>query len=291
MAIPLPNGTHIHVAHKSFDSHYSMPSMEMATDHYSIGYIISGDRKRITPTCSYSYHSGDVTVSRPFVYGRTISESEQPYERILVKYSPEIAAPFLEHFGQNHFDELYDTPVYHFNLETREKISKLFLDMAEEYEKNVPYKELILQGMLFRLLATVYEERLPDKAPEINPTPLTEPILDAIYYMENYYYKNPSLEEAAKAVGFSTGYFSRLFRSQLGKSYHEYLTNVKLRHVCILLMKTDKSIMEIAQETGYCHGNYLCEQFRKKTGMTPSEYRKRQPDFLNMKNVNHSPVI
>lgn len=280
MAAPLPEGTRIYVEHKNFSHHYTMPTMQMATDHYNIGYTISGDRKCITPTCSYSYHSGSVAMMRPFVYCRTFSESEKPYERILIKFSPEIITPFLESFGQQNFDALYEKHICCFSPEVSEQIFVMFWDMLEEYQKDVPYKELILQGMLFRLLAAVYEKRLPEEAAEINPTLLSEPIINALYYMENYYYKNPSLEETAQQAGFSTAYFSRLFSAQLGKSYHTYLTDIKLRHVCGLLMQSDKSIMEIAQETGYCHGNHLCEQFRKKMGMTPSEYRKCQPYYL-----------
>ena len=34
-------------------------------------------------------------------------------------------------------------------------------------------------------------------------------------------------------------------------------------------------LMEIAQETGFCHGNYLSQQFKRKTGMTPAQFRKK----------------
>lgn len=291
MPIPLPQNTNIYVEHKNFSTHYAMPTMEMATDHYNIGYTISGDRKCITPTGSYSYHSGDVSMMRPYVYGKTLSVSEQPYERILVKFSPEIIAPFLERFGQQNFDALYDKRVCRFPPEISKQIFILFRDMAAEYQKDTPYKEMVLQGMLFRLFAAVYENQLPEETTELSHTPLTEPVINALYYMENYYYKNPSLEETARQAGFSPAYFSRLFSAQLGKSYHTYLTDIKLRHVCRLLMQSGKSIMEIAQETGYCHGNYLCEQFRQKMGMTPSEYRKRQPTLSGTEQVNHPPVI
>ena len=99
--------------------------------------------------------------------------------------------------------------------------------------------------------------------------------MDAIVFIEDSYAKNPSLEETAQTVGFSPAYFSRLFSMQMGMSYTDYLDYVKLRHVQILLVKSKKSIMEIAQETGYCHGNYLNSRFKQKIGMTPGEYRRR----------------
>ena len=131
----------------------------------------------------------------------------------------------------------------------------MFMEMAEEFEKNSPHKEFILQGMLSRLLLTVYEEKLPVSGIVRNMTPLTPQVMDAIVFIEDNYAKNPLLEEAAQEVGFSPAYFSRLFSGQMGMSYSEYLDYVKIRHAEILLVQSKKSIMEIAEETGYCHGN------------------------------------
>lgn len=275
MAIPLREGTHILVERKRFGKSYAMPSMEMATDHYSIGYIISGDRRTIMPGGTYSYHAGNVSMLRPFVYHRTIAESEETYERILIKFSPEYVKPFTETVGQQVFDTLYDRRVCRFTKETSGKIMGMFLEMVEEYEKEKPYREFVLQGMLFRLLLTVYEEALPNEEETLHRTPLTPPVMEAIMYMEHHYASNPSLAETAQAANFSPSYFSRLFQSQMGMSYSEYLNNVKLRHAQILLTQTRHSLMEIAQETGFCHGNYFSAQFKKKIGMTPGRYRRQ----------------
>ena len=130
-----------------------------------------------------------------------------------------------------------------------------------------------MQGMLFRIFTTILEEYIPTET-KMHPKPLSPQIMDAIVYMENHYKEQPSLEEVAKHAGFSAGYFSRLFHSQLGMPYNTYLNNIQLRHVRILLATTDMSVLEIAHETGYCHSEYLSAQFKKKTGMTPTRYRK-----------------
>lgn len=74
--------------------------------------------------------------------------------------------------------------------------------------------------------------------------------------------------------GYSASHFSRLFHAQLGKSYSEYLTRIRIRHVQDLLLNTKKSVTEIALETGYLHTGNLSEQFKQQTGMTPLQYRK-----------------
>ena len=275
MSEPLQNGIHINVEWKSLGASFTMPTMEMAMDYYEIAYIISGDRKVITPTETYYPSAGAVGLTPPYIYHKTMPASDVPYERILIKFTSAIADVFIREVGQPVFDNLYEQKICHFTKEMQDKIQRMFVEMAEEFEKNSPHREFILQGMLFRLLLTVYEERLPEANVTHNITPLTPPIMDAIVFIEDSYARNPSLEEAAAVVGFSTAYFSRLFLAQLGMSYTAYLENVKLRHVQILLVRSEKNIMEIAQETGYCHGNYLNSQFKKKVGMTPGAYRRK----------------
>ena len=115
MATPLKEGTHILVERKWFGKDYAMPSMEMATDHYNLGFTISGDRKTITPSATYVHHAGEVGVMAPYTYHRTVAASKEPYERILIKYSPEFIQPFIEQMGQQTFDSIFEEKVFHFS--------------------------------------------------------------------------------------------------------------------------------------------------------------------------------
>lgn len=275
MSKPMEEGTGIYVEYKKMGKGYAMPVMEMAKDYYEVGYIISGDRKTITPTTIYQAGAGCVGFTPPYVYHRTMPTSDAPYERVLIKFTLEFVEPFIREVGQQVFEQLNEQKICHFSENATKKIAQMFLEMAEEYQKQSPYRELVLQGMLYRLLLTIYEERLPESGVIPNRTPLTPPVMDAIVFIENHYASNPTLQQTAKEVGFSAAYFSRIFSAQLGKSYTEYLDDVKIKHAMILLTQTEKNIMEIAEETGYCHGNYLNSRFKKKIGMTPGQYRRQ----------------
>lgn len=273
MPIKIPEGQNIVVSFRDMPANYQMPAMEVATDHYNIGYIVSGDRRTITPTQSYTYRAGDVSMVAPFVYHRTLSESNAPYQGYLIKFTPQFIQPFLDNVGKNIFDDLYETKVCHFTKEMQGRIRDMFEEMRQEYEKDSPYKEFILQGMLFRLFTTIWEERLTVEGNYFK-SPLSEPILNAIYRMEKDYASTLTLEAVAAEVGFSAAHFSRVFHAQLGMSFTDYLSNVRIQHVKEQLIRTDKSITEIALSTGYCHGDYLATQFKRKVGMTPSQFRK-----------------
>lgn len=211
----------------------------------------------------------------PYVYHRTVPETNTPYERFLIKFTPEFAAPFINHVGQHIFDELFRLKVCRFSAASQEKIKKMFMEIHEEYQKGTPYKEFILQGMLCRLLCTVWEDRILENPPAMNPSPLSKPMTDAIYYIETHYNQGLTLTETARTVCLSAAYFSRLFHAQLGISFSEYVSNVRIHHAKILLSQTEKSVTEIALETGFCSSDYLCTQFKAKTGMTPTAFRKR----------------
>ncbi|MBO5352387.1 MAG: helix-turn-helix domain-containing protein [Lachnospiraceae bacterium] len=276
MPVRLPEGQQIIVSYRKLPAEYQMPAMEVATDHYNIGFVTSGDRRTITPTGSYRYHAGEVSMMPPFLYHRTLSESSAPYEGYLIKFTPEFIQPFWEKIGKQIFDELYEEKVCHFSENTQLFIQDLFEQMWQEYKKDTPYKEVILQGMLFRLFTSIWENR---QETDGNCTarflsPLSRPVINAIYRIEKDYASHLSLEKVAEEAGFSTSHFSRVFRTQLGMSFSDYVCNVRLQHVKEQLLRTDKSIMEIALDCGYCHGDYLAAQFRQKTGMTPTEFRK-----------------
>ena len=275
MPYPIPEGQSFTIEHGKFPADSCMPFMQMATDHYNIGYTVSGDRRCITPTQTYDYHSGDVSMQIPYVYHRTVAETDKPYERFLIKFTPKFAEPFISHMGQHFFDELFRLKVCRFHTDAREKIKRMFFEIYDEYQKDTPYKEFILQGMLFRLLCSVWEERIPEELPALNPSPLTKSMIDAVYLIETHYNQNLSLEETARTAGLSTAYFSRLFRAQLGIPFSEYVRNVRIHHAKILLSQSSKSITEIALETGFCSGDYFSSQFKAKTGMTPSTFRNR----------------
>lgn len=273
MPYKLIDNKNITVQHKSLPSDYSMPSMQMASDHYNIGIVTSGDRRTITPNESFEYHAGYVSMIGPFILHRTLSLSKEPYEGYLIKFSPEFANPFIENGGHAIFDELYDKKIHHFSPENTKIIINMFREIHTEYQKERPYSEQILSGMLFRLFDTIWHTRLSEESHKFD-TPLTEPILTAVAIIDQFYAEGITLASVSKKVGLSTSYLSRLFKTQLGKTFSEYVMSVRISGAKQLLLSTNKSVMEIATETGFCNGDYLSTCFKKCVGLSPLNFRK-----------------
>ena len=115
MALPLPQGKNFIITHRKLSGNFEMPSMEVASDHYALGFIIHGDRKVITPTMSYVLHAGYVNAIAPFLYHRTIPASTDYYESYLIKFSPDFVSDFNAAFGSKILDSIFKHPPKHFS--------------------------------------------------------------------------------------------------------------------------------------------------------------------------------
>ncbi|MCH5269454.1 MAG: helix-turn-helix transcriptional regulator [Lachnospiraceae bacterium] len=276
MALPLPNGQLFHITHRVLPADYEMPSLEIASDHYSIGYHISGDRTIITPNSIFVQHAGNVSTLAPYIYHRTVPASNEVYENILVKFSPLFVKPLTDQFGEQILDQIYARTTNSFPAHIQATIGSYFTHLLEEYNRKSPYGTFKIQCILCELLLAILEYRLPEENMNSSETPLTPPIMDAVYYMETHYAEALTIEKVAGISNYSVAYFSRLFKNQLGKSYSEYLSHIRIKNVSRLLLNTDKSITEIAIETGYQYPGNLSASFRQKTGVSPQQYRRQQ---------------
>lgn len=87
--------------------------------------------------------------------------------------------------------------------------------------------------------------------------------------------KDISLGRVAKAVNFSTGYFSELFRQSTGKTFTDYVAQVRVDRVKALLAKPAIRITDIAYDTGFKSLSQFNRVFKRLTGESPTLYRKR----------------
>ncbi|RCW88045.1 AraC family two component transcriptional regulator [Halanaerobium sp. DL-01] len=98
-------------------------------------------------------------------------------------------------------------------------------------------------------------------------------IYDGVKYVQSNYSEDISLCEAAKAANLSTHYFSRLFKKEMGCTFKEYITRLRMEEAKRKLNKTDTNIGSIAKEVGYSEPSYFSKVFKKYEGVSPSEYR------------------
>lgn len=94
--------------------------------------------------------------------------------------------------------------------------------------------------------------------------------------IENHYMTEEiSLNTVAISVGMSPSYFSSIFSKEAGKTFVEYLTEVRIEKAKEFLMCSSMKTSEIGYEVGYKDPHYFSYIFKKVQGCSPKEYRAR----------------
>lgn len=96
-----------------------------------------------------------------------------------------------------------------------------------------------------------------------------------VFIQENYQSESMSLNMVAEKIGISPSYFSTIFSAEMGKTFVEYLTEVRLEKAKELLMCTTLRSAEIGYQVGYKDSHYFSYIFKKIVGCTPKEFRNR----------------
>jgi AraC-like DNA-binding protein len=94
-------------------------------------------------------------------------------------------------------------------------------------------------------------------------------------FLMNNYKEEIDLNKLADLVSMAEGSLCRFFKMNTGLTIFEYLNKIKTDFACKLLMDNDLSISEVCYDSGFNNLSHFNKQFRKITGVPPSEYRKR----------------
>lgn len=93
------------------------------------------------------------------------------------------------------------------------------------------------------------------------------------YLQENYTNPELSVEMVCEHLHLSATYFSAVFKKEMGQSYVNYLTELRMKRAAELLKSTEDKTYVIAASVGYLEPNYFSYVFKKTFGISPSKYR------------------
>ncbi|MEC0231919.1 response regulator [Paenibacillus alba] len=106
--------------------------------------------------------------------------------------------------------------------------------------------------------------------------PYSETIRKVCEYVRTHYAEGVSLQQAADYVHLNRNYLSELFKKETGSSYNDYLTLVRINKVKELILEGETQIGLLSETVGYPDGSYLSKVFKKVTGMTPLEFKRKK---------------
>ena len=136
-------------------------------------------------------------------------------------------------------------------------------------------KEKYVVTML-QILTHLFDEYIKQNATLFENNSTTNAyMIKALKYISLNYNKNITVSQVAKECYISVPYLQSLFSKFLGHGVSEEIRNQQINYAKELLSTTKHSVRQIAIEIGYVSPDYFCTVFKRETGLSPLNYRKR----------------
>jgi len=119
-------------------------------------------------------------------------------------------------------------------------------------------------------------DRIMDAIREHRKFPNTVLISRALEYMEKHLDEALERDTVARASGLSSSHFSHLIKEKTGRTFTDLLAQMRVNRARTLLVRTEKSLVQVAVECGFCDQSYFTRVFRKYAGKAPGEYRAQR---------------
>lgn len=238
-------------------------------DFLEIIFVTDGKGTVFVNNRKYDVQRGDIVVYNAGTVHHEKSSEDNPMEIRFVAYDKleitNLAANWLLPLSYgNVFNSgsSYDIILGYFNA------------LIDEFEKKERFYMEIVQGISRTLLMYVFRA--------VSRTKNTSLLFDAsrtietaLCFIDKNFRQRISLDDIAKQCFTNKFSLSHLFTRTQGVSIGKYILNKRIEETKRLLTETDMSVSEISDAVGFYDQNYCSRMFKKKTGVSPSHYRKK----------------
>ncbi len=168
----------------------------------------------------------------------------------------------------------------HLSPKEEKQIESIVENIEIEYQNNQDEfsKEIIISQLstLLKYANRFYERQF------LNRKELSNDLLTQFNFSINQYFESghlqekgiPSIEEIAHEMSVSQRYLSDTLKKETGKTTTEHLHLQLIDAAKNILLQPNKSISEVAYELGFEYPQYFSKLFKKKEGISPTEYRE-----------------
>jgi len=136
-----------------------------------------------------------------------------------------------------------------------------------------PNADAALRGLMMVFLAKMLD--LLDRSPDLVRPESTK--IRQCRRMVTEHLSNPDMNVRTVAgwIGCSADYLSHIFRKETGVTITQHINNKRVTFACKLLADSRLNVSEVAQVCGYRDPGYMTRQFKRRTGQTPRDYRRK----------------
>lgn len=242
-------------------------------DSYELLYIESGERTFFHGDRTFHIAEGSFLCIRPGVMHRALNRPHETCSLICAYFDRN--SPFsrdmlvlLDSCGSP------DEPVVTVPEAERTVFASSFHRVADELEgKGSGYRSMAW-AYLYQAVAGLARRLAPGTVDQ-PVVPMNPNVTLVIEYLSRHFREDIGLSSVAFRFRLSESYLSRLFRSSTRYTFVEYLQSLRIHEACRLLSQTDDTVGSIAARSGFGSVTQFGRVFRKTTGETPYNWRKR----------------
>ncbi len=231
-------------------------------------YVIDGKGEFNIQGQRFPVKANDFVIINPQVEHTELSSPDEPLEYIVLGINGLSFSNLTPVSEGGH-------PFSFFNLRDEQKDILRYLNaMVQEATSQSMSYELVCHNLLEILLIKILRHQHFDL--EVSKqSKATKDISFIKHYLETYYHESIQLEDLASMTHLSRFYISHSFKKEIGMSPMEYLIAIRIKESKILLRTTNYSISQVADIVGFTTPTYFSKQFRKSTGISPTDYREQ----------------
>lgn len=172
-------------------------------------------------------------------------------------------------------------PEIHSRISNRQN---LFEEIFRTLERGYTLENLSYASSLFHyyLGSLRYIHQYREAAPPPSAADEGDVVAALIHYMEDNTEKHLTLQALSRYSGYSVSHLSLLFRAKTGQAPLAYFNRMKMQEACWLLLHTDMLINQICHKVGIDDSYYFSRLFTKIIGISPSAYRQREKEKINV---------
>lgn len=182
------------------------------------------------------------------------------------------------HFGGEGADALVkslmleDKTVY--TLAHKREIEEHMHRLVESFLVAKPHYRMQCNGILLGVLS-LFGRYASQKEEKSNAQNRSSQIINELISNFRTYGLWMSVKDCSKECNLSPAHFSRLFKQVTGQNPNTFLNNIRIDFSKNLLLYTDYPISRVSEMSGFKDQNYFARIFKKTTGMTPLQFRKK----------------
>ena len=159
----------------------------------------------------------------------------------------------------------------------RERIIAPFRRILELMTRRPPAIDALLNAQLAEILSQLFEARQAETSESLRHLPMVSPELKTALTKMALYPDRPwRVAELARLSGLSEPHFYRRFKLVTGSSPIDWLRRERINHARRRLLESTDAIKQISEQVGYNDPFFFSRDFKRYTGVSPSEYRRQQ---------------